>query len=104
MSRASLTLGEIRYTACSPRPLIGAESGWETAMPTTLAPDERVAFVFPGQGSQYVDMGKALYDDSAAAGQVFQQADSVLGFALTQLMFEGPDDELEDTINTQPAI
>jgi [acyl-carrier-protein] S-malonyltransferase len=49
-------------------------------------------------------MGKALYEASAAARQVFQQADSVLGFGLTKLMFEGPDDELEDTINAQPAI
>lgn len=73
-------------------------------MPATLTPDERVAFVFPGQGSQYVGMGKALYEASAAARQVFQQADSVLGFGLTKLMFEGPDDELEDTINAQPAI
>jgi [acyl-carrier-protein] S-malonyltransferase len=76
----------------------------ETTMPATLAPDERVAFVFPGQGSQYVGMGKALYEASEAARQVFIQADSVLGFGLTKLMFEGPDDELEDTINAQPAI
>jgi [acyl-carrier-protein] S-malonyltransferase len=49
-------------------------------------------------------MGKALYEASEAARQVFIQADSVLGFGLTKLMFEGPDDELEDTINAQPAI
>jgi len=73
-------------------------------MPTTLAPHERVAFVFPGQCSQYVGMGKALYEASEAARQVFHQADSVLGFNLTKLMFEGPGDELEDTINAQPAI
>lgn len=71
---------------------------------TTLVAQERVAFVFPGQGSQYVGMGKSLYEASEAARQVFQQADQVLGFALTKLMFEGPDDELEDTINAQPAI
>jgi [acyl-carrier-protein] S-malonyltransferase len=71
---------------------------------TTLAAQERVAFVFPGQGSQYVGMGKSLYEASEAARQVFQQADQVLGFALTKLMFEGPDHELEDTINAQPAI
>lgn len=71
---------------------------------TTLAAQERVAFVFPGQGSQYVGMGKSLYEASEAARQVFQQADQVLGFALTKLMFEGPDSELEDTINAQPAI
>ena len=71
---------------------------------TTLAAQERVAFVFPGQGSQYVGMGKSLYEASEAARQVFEQADQVLGFALTKLMFEGPDHELEDTINAQPAI
>lgn len=73
-------------------------------MLTTLAATERIAFVFPGQGSQYVGMGKSLYEASEAARQVFHQADQVLGFALTKLMFEGPDDELEDTINAQPAI
>jgi len=73
-------------------------------MLTTLAATERIAFVFPGQGSQYVGMGKSLYEASEAARQVFHQADQVLGFALTKLMFEGPDNELEDTINAQPAI
>ncbi|MCC6176016.1 MAG: ACP S-malonyltransferase [Chloroflexi bacterium] len=73
-------------------------------MSTTLPTLERVAFVFPGQGCQYVGMGKALYEASEAARQIFHQADQTLGFALTKLMFEGPDDELEDTINAQPAI
>jgi [acyl-carrier-protein] S-malonyltransferase len=64
----------------------------------------RVALVFPGQGSQFVGMGKALYDASAAARKVFDQADEVLGFSITRLCFHGPANELEDTINAQPAI
>jgi [acyl-carrier-protein] S-malonyltransferase len=64
----------------------------------------RFAFVFPGQGSQYVGMGKQLYDASPAARRVFEQADAVLGFPLSTLCFEGPQDELDDTINAQPAI
>ena len=65
---------------------------------------ETVAFVFPGQGSQYVGMGKALCEASQAARRIFQQADEVLGFSLSKLCFEGPADELEDTINAQPAV
>jgi [acyl-carrier-protein] S-malonyltransferase len=72
-----------------------------------LGPDtlfQRVAFVFPGQGSQYVGMGRAIYERSSAARAVFERADEALGFALSRLCFEGPADVLEDTINAQPAI
>jgi len=64
----------------------------------------RIAFVFPGQGSQYVGMGKELYAASPAARRIFEQADEVLGFPLSKLCFEGPQEELDDTINAQPAI
>jgi [acyl-carrier-protein] S-malonyltransferase len=62
------------------------------------------AFLFPGQGSQYVGMGRDLYDHHPAARAVFDEADAALGFALSQLIFEGPEDTLKLTEHTQPAI
>ena len=64
----------------------------------------KVAYVFPGQGSQRVGMGRDLYDNFPAAKAVFEQADEVLGFPLSRLCFEGPEDELRLTINAQPAL
>ena len=63
-----------------------------------------VAFVFPGQGSQFVGMGASLAEHSPAARAVFTEADEVLGFPLSDLCFNGPDEDLRDTVNAQPAI
>ncbi len=65
---------------------------------------ERVAFVFPGQGSQAVGMGADLASHSAAAQQIFDRADVALGFGLRALCLEGPEDALKATVNAQPAI
>lgn len=62
------------------------------------------AYVFPGQGSQFRGMGQDLYQNSEAARQLFDQANEVLGYSLTSLMFEGSDDDLKQTIYTQPAV
>jgi len=64
----------------------------------------KVAYIFPGQGAQYAGMGCDLHDSSDSAKAVFKQADEALGFPLSQLCFNGPDDELRQTINAQPAI
>ena len=64
----------------------------------------KVAFVFPGQGSQTVGMCKAFYDEYAVAKRVFEEADEALGFSITKMCFEGPESDLRLTYNTQPAI
>jgi len=63
-----------------------------------------LAYIFPGQGSQFVGMAKAWYDTYDSVREIFDTADQALGFALTELIFEGPAEELQKTANTQPAI
>ncbi len=73
--------------------------------PTDAPPEPRAhAFVFPGQGSQYVGMGTALLERSPAAAAVMERADAALGFSLSRLIAEGPAEELDLTVNAQPAI
>lgn len=62
------------------------------------------SYVFPGQGSQSVGMGLEMFQSSVAAREVFEEADDSLGFSLSRLIFEGPSRELQDTVNSQPAI
>src|SRR2546426_12358311 len=65
---------------------------------------EKIGFVFPGQGSQYVGMGREVYESSERARRVFEDADRVLGFSLSELCFDGPAEQLNDTQYAQPAI
>ena len=64
----------------------------------------QIAFLFPGQASQYVGMGRDLYDNFAVAREVFEEAEDALGWAVSRLCFEGTQAELQLTENTQPAI
>jgi len=65
---------------------------------------QTTAFIFPGQGSQAVGMGKELAEQFPIAKETFDEADSILGFSLSKLMWDGPEAELNETVNTQPAL
>ena len=64
----------------------------------------KIAFIYPGQGAQYAGMGKEIYEKYEEAKEIFERADEALGFSISKLCFEGPEEELMKTENTQPAI
>ena len=66
--------------------------------------EKTIAMIFPGQGSQAVGMGKALYDARPEAREIFDRADAILGRSISKLCFEGPEEDLKLTVNTQPAL
>jgi len=64
----------------------------------------KIAFIFPGQGAQTTGMGKDLYENSESARKVFDRADSVLEKSVSKICFEGPDEALKQTVNTQSCL
>ena len=62
------------------------------------------AFVFPGQGAQFTGMGKDLYENNPVAKELFEKANDILGFRITDMMFNGTEDDLKQTAVTQPAV
>src|SRR2546421_2625802 len=88
-----------------PAPYIGAnQPPMRQNAPTARPLDQEAAVVFPGQGSQFSGMGKDVAEAFPAARRVFDDIDAALGFSISQLCFDGPDDQLKLTENTQPAI
>ena len=71
---------------------------------TETQESSKTAYIFPGQGAQFVGMGREVYESSQAAKALFEEVDDILSFPLTRVIFEGPNDELEKTVNSQPAI
>ncbi|MCK5161321.1 MAG: ACP S-malonyltransferase, partial [Candidatus Aureabacteria bacterium] len=65
---------------------------------------KKIAFIFPGQGSQYAGMGKDFYNSYSSAREVFDKADEILGFSLSEICFNGPEEKLTSTDICQPAI
>ena len=66
--------------------------------------DQNILFIFPGQGSQYVGMGSDFHEDHAIAREIYAEASEVLGYDLAALCFQGPDEQLNLTRYTQPAL
>ena len=62
------------------------------------------AYVFPGQGAQFVGMGKDLYENYPLAKELFDKANNILGYSITNIMFDGTDEQLRETKSTQPAV
>jgi [acyl-carrier-protein] S-malonyltransferase len=71
---------------------------------TKLETNVMKAYVFPGQGAQFTGMGKELYENSPLAKELFEKANDILGFSITDIMFEGTAEELKETKVTQPAV